>query len=70
MARVLDFRLFCFVPSRCNILQWTFGVSFSSLGNEGLDLGFALLDDNEDGWSWVEGGGGGGGGGGGEHHTY
>ena len=39
-----------------------FGVSFSSLGNDGLDLGFAPLDDNADAWGWVEGGGGGGGG--------
>ena len=54
--------LFCFVPSKCNILQWTFGGSFSSLGNDGFDLGFDPLDADADAWGWVEGGGCGGGG--------
>ena len=43
-----------------HIMQWTFGASFSSLGNDGLDLGFAPLD--EDAWGTFGGWGGGGGG--------
>ena len=65
-ANVLDFILFCLVPSKCSIFVHWLAVSFSSFGKVGLDLGLAPLDEEDWAWGWVEGGGGGVGG----HNIY